>query len=339
MNKKELKKLHKDLEINLVDIISKFDPSDTNKYTKFLVDKFKSHLESIKSNGVKAKLRLVSANEDERLYQRPQTDTQVEDVLVDYLHEVFQPERLDALYKFDYHLKAGRIPVESRDISTIKSWTEIEMISSVATIKEKEKVLEKEVIKVYEDDTWLVIKPLSMEASLAYGSNTKWCTAMRNNKEYFYRYSKNGVLIYVLNKKTGDKWGSFYDIREGVLSWWNAPDERIDSLQTGIPFNILDIIRQSSINDVSNRWFFSEEELKKSERFNYEEKAMTVLEDQVVEMVPVEELAEYVDTDEDVEDSLPFPSHAEGEGLTITFTSPQWEDCTEATPINFREEA
>ena len=338
MNKKELKKLHKDLDLNLVDVISKFDPSETNKYTKFLVDKFKSHLESVKYKGTKGKLRVVSLNETERLYQRPQTNTQVEDVLVDYLHEVFQAERLDALYKFDYHLKAGRIPVESRDINNIDSWDEIQMITNVATIKEKEKILEKEVFKIYEDDTWLLIKPLSMEASLAYGSGTKWCTAMRNNKEYFYRYSKNGVLIYVLNKKTGDKWGSFYDKKESILSWWNAPDERIDSLQTGIPFNILDMIRQCCINDESNRWFFSEEELKKSERFNYEEKAMTIEE-------PIAEAEVLEEADMDVEMGIDEPRRDVyiGEGdLTITFTAPQWEDCTEDVAVNevsWREEA
>ena len=47
MNKKELKNLNKDLEIHLVDIINMFDPSDTNKYTNFLVKMFKKHLTEI----------------------------------------------------------------------------------------------------------------------------------------------------------------------------------------------------------------------------------------------------------------------------------------------------
>ena len=74
------------------------------------------------------------------------------------------------------------------------------VIDSSETVTNIQKLLEKEVQKIVEEDEWLVVRPLTVESSLTYGAGTKWCTASRHNKEYFYRYSRNGVLFYVINK-------------------------------------------------------------------------------------------------------------------------------------------
>ena len=76
---------------------------------------------------------------------------------------------------------------------------------SLADIKSELKGLENETIKVYEDDVWLLVRPLSYLSSKKYGSNTKWCTTTESNSEYFIKYSSKGVLIYCINKKTGYK--------------------------------------------------------------------------------------------------------------------------------------
>ena len=47
MAKKEIKEQNKDLEIHVVDLISRFDPSSTNKYTKFLTKILKKHLKKL----------------------------------------------------------------------------------------------------------------------------------------------------------------------------------------------------------------------------------------------------------------------------------------------------
>jgi hypothetical protein len=65
---------------------------------------------------------------------------------------------------------------------------------------------------------------------------------MEKSAEHFFRYSKNGTLIYCLNKKTGDKVAAFYEVGEGI-SFWNAEDARIDSLFSGLPSYIMDVIR------------------------------------------------------------------------------------------------
>ena len=67
---------------------------------------------------------------------------------------------------------------------------------SIAKTKELLKNARKEILVIYEDDEVMMFKPLTFESSLKYGSGTKWCTAMKSEPEYFYRYSRNGILIY-----------------------------------------------------------------------------------------------------------------------------------------------
>ena len=42
--------------------------------------------------------------------------------------------------------------------------------------------------KQYEDDRWLVITPLSYEASVFWGDGTDWCTAYKDSKHYYYEH-------------------------------------------------------------------------------------------------------------------------------------------------------
>ena len=61
--------------------------------------------------------------------------------------------------------------------------------------------------KFYEDDTWLVVIPLSMDAACYWGSDTEWCTATRNEEDnYFNRYNDEGPLIILINKENGEKY-------------------------------------------------------------------------------------------------------------------------------------
>ncbi len=85
---------------------------------------------------------------------------------------------------------------------------------------------------VFENDDWYVLIPKSMEASIYWGSRTKWCTATKtieNNR--FEQYSENGPLYININKKTGAKYQfSFAD------SEWNDASNEV------IPFPIMNNI-------------------------------------------------------------------------------------------------
>ena len=72
---------------------------------------------------------------------------------------------------------------------------------SIAELKLIDKELEKLVLKLHEDEEWLIIKPLTYESSKKYGAGTKWCTAADNEDYQFYNYTNRGILIYTINKK------------------------------------------------------------------------------------------------------------------------------------------
>lgn len=78
---------------------------------------------------------------------------------------------------------------------------------------------------------WFLVRPLTYEASKKYGSSTKWCTTEKHNSNYFYRYYKN-ILVYCINRKTGYKVAMNHIVYDNETSFWNATDQRVDSLLT-----------------------------------------------------------------------------------------------------------
>lgn len=134
--------------------------------------------------------------------------------------------------------------VEKNDLTTYKSFDEISCEISKVDLKMITKEMESQVVSLYSDDEWLVIKPLTYESSKKYGSNTKWCTTSAHNPEYFFRYTKNGILIYCVNRKTGYKVAAYKDMKERDVSFWNQRDERIDSFYTELTDEIISILRK-----------------------------------------------------------------------------------------------
>jgi hypothetical protein len=125
---------------------------------------------------------------------------------------------------------------------------------------------------MYEDDEWLVLRPLTRESSVKYGAGTKWCTASTNEEYQFYRYTRRGILIYTINKKTGQKVAAFKNTdpyNEPELSFWNEIDTRIDSYEAELPEFIMKLIftefkTTSSNYDITPEQWQIKEELSKS---------------------------------------------------------------------------
>ena len=97
---------------------------------------------------------------------------------------------------------------------------------------------------------------------------------MINDPGYFYNHSK-GVLIYLIDKKVNRKFAFFrhipdaYDHYEDsheqyAFKTYNQEDKQIDTIQTGLPMNILQIILMECDTKipttVPNYKLFSEEE-------------------------------------------------------------------------------
>ena len=123
--------------------------------------------------------------------------------------------------------------IDNKDITTIKSFNEINELVSLAEIKNWSKELESQIIIELDNPEtgWLLLRPLTYEASKKYGSATKWCTTEKHNSNYFYRYYKN-ILVYCINRKTGYKVAMNHIVYDNETSFWNATDQRVDSLLT-----------------------------------------------------------------------------------------------------------
>jgi len=258
----ELKKQHKDLALNDLDLMKMTVPDQASKYVEVLAKLAKTKYKEIaESNGGEDNLRtsclsaLAAWGID---YNYLETlETSVLWMLWNRMETLLGQSNFKLFIKFANLNDRGLIA--NNDVTSYKSFDEIEQAVSLAEIKLIDKELEKQIIKVHEDDEWLLLKPLSLEASMKYGASTKWCTTSEGGK-YFANYSKWGILIYCLNKKTGYKFASFKNLdrdRDNEFSFWNPADSKIDPLDTiEIPTEILAIIRKEvNTNSVPNTYY------------------------------------------------------------------------------------
>jgi hypothetical protein len=228
--------------LNLVDVLEMFSPDAKSKYTDVLLRLMKStpnlkeHTKEIKEIFTK-QFDFISV---ERL--NSMSDIQLM-LMFKFVDSFFNYEDLNKFRKFCEYNERGL--VAESDLSKYKSFEQIINSMSIAEMKAEEKDMENQIIKIYEDDTWLLLRPLTFNASKKYGSNTKWCTTTESNSEYFFKYTKRGVLIYCINKKSGYKVAGFYslDKNEPEYSFWNQKDTRIDSTESELTLELIGLIR------------------------------------------------------------------------------------------------
>ena len=258
----ELKKQHKDLALNDLDLMKMVMPDQAIKYVEVLAKLAKSKYKEIaiahdgEDNLRTACLSALAGWGIDYNYLET-LETPVLWMLWNRMETLLGQNNFKLFIKFANLNERGLI--SNNDVTSYKSFNEIEQAVSLAEIKLIDKELEKQIIKVHEDDEWLLLKPLSLEASMKYGASTKWCTTSEGGK-YFANYSKWGILIYCLNKKTGYKFASFKNLdrdRDNEFSFWNPADSKIDPLDTmEIPTEILAIIRKEvNTNSVPNTYY------------------------------------------------------------------------------------
>ena len=229
--------------LNIVDVIELFSPEKKSKYTELLLKcmkstpNFKEHTKEIRAVLSKEFDETIEAKEWDKF-----TDLQIMWVYK-FIDTFFNFADLKKFTKFCEYNERGVI--ELKDVTAYKDFDAVIHQLEIAETKVIEKELEKQVIKVYEDDEWSIVRPLTFNASKKYGSRTKWCTTTENNPEYFNKYSKRGILVYCISKTKLYKTAAFYslDKNEPEFSWWNEKDARIDSLDTELPSNIMMLIR------------------------------------------------------------------------------------------------
>jgi len=264
MGIKHLIQENPNMDINLVRLISKLDPSKTNKLTPFMVKVFKKRMvdfekEITQEEGIYG-LRYEYVN------SKMSDASGFEKLILTWVIDQFRAENIEILKEFNEVLDKGL--VDQNDISKYENFEDITNQLSVARTKDLLKKSRKEISVVYEDDEIMMLKPLSFEASLKYGAGTKWCTAMKNEPEYFYRYSKNGILIYLINKETGRKFGCHSErYNDNRVQIFNEIDQVIDSFHMSLPYEKLTILMDLMDSEKYgvNSDLFSEEEKSKYE--------------------------------------------------------------------------
>ena len=258
----ELKKQNPTLIIDVVDIIDQL--FDKSKYTEMAVNLIKnktsnqnSHVEEI----VNELTREYGFKKEDLKLKSNQEILNIFKVISDY----FGYNNFNVIKKF-IELNERKLIVNN-DLTSYKTFDELELQVSLASLKLIDKEMEKQIQKLYESNEWLVIKPLSFLASKKYGASTKWCTTQENNPDYYLRYSRRGILIYCINKISGDKVAAFKNLDtsyEKETSFWNLIDQRIDSLESGLPYDVMDIIKDEFTNTKKSNWdILSDEERNK----------------------------------------------------------------------------
>jgi hypothetical protein len=250
----ELKKQNPSFSVNYIDIINSLLPKSI--YTEMAVNLIKN--KDTKHNNAERKDLINELVNEYKVDENMFKDMSFMEVhntfrtVVDY----FGHENFKALTKF-IELNERKL-IENNDLTSYKNFKELELQISLSGLKVVDKELEKQILRLYETDEWLVMKPLSYLSSLKYGASTKWCTAADNNPDYFYKYVKRGILIYVINKKTGNKVAAFKTTDESdydkETSFWTITDQRIDSMESGLPYEIMDVIRDEFTNKQISNW-------------------------------------------------------------------------------------
>ena len=115
----------------------------------------------------------------------------------------------DSNNAFNSEDSKNKVLKSPKDINSFETLYELQkfltLYDKFQFLSDQEEKSKKESEKLYEDDRFLIIRPLSHTSSCYYGANTKWCTTTRDNEDYFNRYTSKGKLYYIIDKKSSDR--------------------------------------------------------------------------------------------------------------------------------------
>lgn len=137
---------------------------------------------------------------------------------------------------FEKHKSKFKYPEFKRYLPYLQEFfQEAKKIKDEVDNKNREKLAKKGGVKIFENDSLLIVKPTTYEASCSYGAGTRWCTTMANQPSYFNQYSSNGNLYYLILKNV-DRTNKFYKMaiqapKNGRFDkdtiWYDSTDERL----------------------------------------------------------------------------------------------------------------
>ena len=255
----EIKKQYPELNITIIDLFNKIDGTKSYKYLPLLCKIFGQRF-SPKIYSKDERLIVESEHKSTLMTYGIPTDgiSFNETYAIRDILELFNRSDIQTFIQFKDLMEKGVI--ENKDITSYKDIEELGGAITLSMIKENEKELEGQAIKVFEDEKWLAVRPLTFQASSKYGSGTKWCTTYKREKNYFEKYWRTGILVYFINKKTGYKFGGFKELdKGGELSFWNSADSRVDYVELETDDYLLPIVRKIFKSEDTNKNLCSNE--------------------------------------------------------------------------------
>jgi hypothetical protein len=257
----ELKKQYPELNITIFDLMSRLDISKSYKYLPLLCKIFGHrfnpknywHKDDYLNNISDVQASLINKG----ISTNNLTDNQMY-YMANYLADHFTTDTYHTLKEFMEYMDRGLI--DNNDVTSYKNIDDVRGAVTLASMKEYTKDLEGQVIKEYEDEKWLAVRPLTFSASAKYGASTRWCTTYQKEKNYFEKYWRKGILVYFINKETGYKFAGFKGLDgDNDFSFWNAEDSRIDYLEIDVDDYLFPIVRKIFKSQDTNKNLCSNE--------------------------------------------------------------------------------
>jgi hypothetical protein len=258
----ELKKQFPELNMTMFDLFKRIDTSSTYKYFPLLCKiigkrfNFQSEYRHDKHRLDDIKLEI----HDSLLNRGISTDSLTDNELftLHYLSDYYNSDTFITIK--DFIRLMDRNQIENKDVTSYSSIDDLRTAVTLATMKELTKELEGQIVKEFEDEKWLVVRPLTFQSSSKYGATTRWCTTYQKEKQYFEKYWQNGILVYFINKQTGYKFAGYKALNgDTELSFWNAEDNRIDYLYVEAEDYLFPIVRRILGSNKTNKELCSTE--------------------------------------------------------------------------------
>ena len=128
--------------------------------------------------------------------------------------------------------------LEKKDINQYNNLWDLDLVLEPIKAREKDRELEKQVEKIYEDDKFLVVRPLTRQSSCKYGANTKWCTTS-SDSGHFEKYTYGIQRLYYIINKTNSTNRNYSKIAihinaNGDKSYWDSQDSPLSDREKNI---------------------------------------------------------------------------------------------------------
>jgi len=184
--------------ISLAEKIIDNDPSATKKYSEWAIKKFITIGNRVSS------LRHTTDEISEIVKNYHSIVDRLSKEKVEKMMDEDESETI--FYSEDSKNKVLRNPKDINSFNTVYELQKfLNFYDNFQFLLDQKEQSKKESEKIFEDDRFLIVRPLSHTSSCYYGASTKWCTTERDSSMYFNKFASKGKLYYIIDKKSSNR--------------------------------------------------------------------------------------------------------------------------------------